>query len=85
MTEQDRKLAEKLFEEYIGEGQYGIDFEKKHIIEFAEAYHEARMKEVTDEDIELYARRHSLSEATKHGIIEGAKAFRDGKIKHKEE
>lgn len=54
------------------------------IIEAMQAYHEAKMKEVTDEDIELYARRNSLSEATKHGIIEGAKAFRDGKIKHKE-
>ncbi len=38
--------------------------------------------EVTDEDIELYARQNSLTKATEDGIIKGAKAHRDGEIKH---
>ena len=72
MTEQDRKLAKEILDKFNAMQDYG------------EAYHESKMKEITDEDIELYARRHSLSEATERGIIEGAKAFRDGLIKHKE-
>ena len=85
------KLAEEILEKNISMrglidfGNYscvGIPYEDA--LKAMQAYHEAANKQVTDEDIELYPRRNSLSEATKHGIIEGAKAFRDGKIKHKE-
>jgi hypothetical protein len=38
--------------------------------------------EITDEDIELYARENSLNKTTEDGIIKGAKAHRDGEIKH---
>jgi len=32
------KTAEQIYEEYIGDGQMGIDFEKRHIIEAMEVY-----------------------------------------------
>jgi len=61
------------------------------IIEAMQAYHEAKMKEVTDEDIERHVKQINRREALctvdyySTGFIEGAKAFRDGLIKHKEE
>lgn len=85
------KTKEEIYKAYIGDGQMGVDFEKKHIIEAMEAYHEAKMKEVTDEDIERQVKQINRREALctvdyySTGFIAGAKAMRDGKIKHKEE
>ena len=60
--------------------------EKDEIIELMQAYHEAKMKEVTDEDIEnwidkRFARvsRYGLGKSI--GAFIAAKAFRDGEIK----
>ena len=58
------------------------------IMDAMEAYHEAKMKEVTDKDIQKYAAfavqtsKGKLSPLIETGIIWGAKAMRDGKIKH---
>lgn len=63
--------------------------EKDEIIELMQSYHEARMKEVTDEDIEAWADGIADAGSLKDfergewlGIKEGAKAFRDGEIEH---
>lgn len=56
------------------------DVESNAIIEAMYDY--ATLKEITDEEIEIYARRNSLTKATEDGIIKGAKDFRDNKIKH---
>ena len=53
-----------------------------------QAYHEAKLKEITDEDIVDYSRRIvkssilCYSPLVETGIIIGAWAIRDGKIKH---
>ena len=51
--------------------------EKDEIIELMQAYHEAKMKEITDADIEAWVSKQFL-----HGesALKGAKAFRDGVI-----
>lgn len=49
MTENE--LKEKIFLQYIGEGTYGIDYEKKHIFEAFEAHHLARLEAITPEMI----------------------------------
>ena len=41
------KDIEQLYQEYIGNGQFGIDFEKKHILEFAEAFHKKKQGETS--------------------------------------
>lgn len=59
------------------------------MIEAMQAYHEAKLKEVTDEDIQNHFLKYAWA-INKHGEIapkihhhiEGAKAFRDGLIKH---
>jgi hypothetical protein len=59
--------------------------------EFAIDYHQAKMEKVTDEDIERQVKQINRREALctvdyySTGFIEGAKAMRDGLIKHKEE
>ena len=48
-----------------------------------QAYHEAKMKEVTDEDIEAYLDAHEVDDKILRGALRiGAKAMRDGVIKH---
>lgn len=32
------RSKEEIYEQYIGNGQYGIDFEKKHILEAMDEY-----------------------------------------------
>ena len=53
------------------------------------AYHKAKMKEVTDEDIEAFADKFARADSNKSfergewlGIKEGVRAMRDGEIKH---
>ena len=65
--------------------------EKDEIIELMQAYHEAKLKEVTDADIEHKADDVANCESSKEfergewlGFKEGARAFRDGLIKHKD-
>jgi len=66
------------------------------IMDAMQAYHEAKMKEVTDKDIEVWANSkekiiEEMPETLKLHItkkiecrIKGAKAMRDGEIKHNE-
>jgi hypothetical protein len=53
--------------------------------EYAEAWHSAKMKEVTDEDIKraagIYYQKAKYSDVDL-AFISGAKAMRDGEIKH---
>ena len=79
---------------------YAHKYNRADLFRFAEAYHEAKMKEVTDEDIMKWAialfeahmeledespisyshKRLCLYQA--QGYRAGARAMRDGKIKH---
>jgi len=102
MTEQERELAEAV--KYLNKAEGFIEYSlnddrvrigRQRLImlmkEFAIDYHQAKMKKVTDEDIERQVKQINRREALctvdyySTGFIEGAKAFRDGKIKHKEE
>ena len=65
--------------------EFGLrDYSKlQDLLRFAEAYHAAKMAEVTDEDIEEWAcKNKNISLSFSAGMSYGAKAFRDGKIKH---
>jgi hypothetical protein len=61
------------------------------MIEAMQAYHEATNKQITDKDIERQVKQINRREALctvdyySTGFVAGAKAMRDGKIKHKEE
>ncbi len=93
MTQRDELAEEILISKLLSiSGYQNIDDFKKEvdadteqwgvIVKAMQAYHEAKLSEITDEDIELYARENSLTKATEDGIIKGAKDFRDNKIKH---
>jgi hypothetical protein len=53
-------------------------------IEFAEAYHEAKLKEITDADIEAWAEKEFGDSMIipEQAAIAGAKAALNGEIKH---
>ena len=94
------KLAEEILVKYFE--PCGIDDNEREDLQLAitlnpsldriinamQAYHEARMKAVTDADIQKYAAsavqtsRGKLSPLIETGVIWGAKAMRDGEIKH---
>lgn len=90
LTEQDRKLAEEIYFDLCD--RFIDTISREQIVFMAmQAYHKAKLAEVTDEDIERQVKQINRREALctvdyySTGFIEGAKAFRDGKIKHKEE
>jgi len=87
------KLAEEILDnlELDGDWQIGDIYFKHEVIRAMQAYHEAKMKEVTDADIEHKADDVANCESSKEfergewlGFKEGARAFRDGLIKHKD-
>lgn len=86
-------MKDKLAEEILNKMVDGFVpyFSESEVIEAMQAYHQAKMKEVTDEDIERQIKQINRREALctvdyySTGFIAGAKAIRDGKIKHKEE
>lgn len=39
---------ESIYEQYIGNGTFGIDFEKKHILEAMDAYANHKIKELVE-------------------------------------
>jgi hypothetical protein len=86
-----RKLAEKLLKEFLLSDEIGDPEWRTTIFEMMEAYHEATNKQITDKDIERQVKQINRREALctvdyySTGFIAGAKAMRDGKIKHKEE
>lgn len=68
--------------------------EKDEIIELMQAYHESKMREVTDEDILNKIQSGIIPDFKGNllyqnrwleGYFEGAKAMRDGEIKHNRE
>ena len=91
------KLAEEILAKFIEKLDYTYRYktinERKNIINelryLMQAYHEAKMKEVTDGDIEAFASLQSYPESKKDferglwlGIKVGAKAMQNGEIKH---
>ena len=99
MTDKDKELLRKILDEYTSDMKGLLDFGNyafvgvpyENALKAMQAYHEAKMEKVTDEDIERQVKQINRREALctvdyySTGFIEGAKAFRDGKIKHKEE
>ena len=79
------KLAKKILDEYTSEMKGLLDFGNyafvgvpyENALKAMQAYHEAKMKEITDADIEAWVSKQFL-----HGesALKGAKAFRDGVI-----
>ena len=66
---------------------YAHKYNRTDLFRFAEAYYKSKMAEVTDEDIEKWAEKEDFgfsiaSLYRKEASIKGAKAFRDGEIKH---
>jgi len=92
----DRIIREKLIInkanlEYCAKNEVINGSLLQSIREAMQAYHEAKMKEVTDADIEHKADDVANRESSKEfergewlGFKEGARAFRDGLIKHKD-
>jgi hypothetical protein len=89
------KLAEEIIEKKLKGAVFygakdGIDG-RQLVINAMQAYHEATNKQITDKDIERQVKQINRREALctvdyySTGFIAGAKAMRDGKIKHKEE
>ena len=85
----DKELARKILNKRASDKINGL-YHYDSLFELMQAYHEAKMKEVTDEDIVDYSRRIvkssilCYSPLVETGIIIGAWAIRDGKIKHVE-
>ena len=84
-------MKDKLAEEILNKMVDGFVpyFSESEVIEAMQAYHEANLKEVTDEDIESFASLQSNPESKKDfdrglwlGIKVGAKAMQNGEIKH---
>lgn len=83
-------MTDKLAEEILDEAHkissaMPLSAVQKHFTYLAmQRYHQAKMKEVTDEDIEDYADKWFYANILEwEYFVEGAKAFRDGQIKHK--
>ena len=83
MTDRD-KLAEEILRNHVENN--GCDelciknsLWEQILIEAMQAYHNAKMKEITDEDIVKWAEPKSVFIGA---VVLGAKAFRDGEIKH---
>jgi hypothetical protein len=87
------KLAEEIIEKKLKGAVFygakdGIDG-RQLVINAMQAYHEAKLKEITDVDIEAWANGIANPESKKDfergewlGIKEGAKAVLSGEIKH---
>lgn len=85
------KLADRIAKEKLtkySDGHYTQFNGHENILmamaEAMQAYHEAKMKEVTDEDIDVHIIEHYVLKSVPFclGFTNGAKAFRDGEIKH---
>ena len=90
------KLAEEILDKIIQDHPMLMsinDCDRKIALETAEQYYEAKLKEITDADIEVWADRiahlkdNEIAEGIESkefnsGLVIGAKAMRDGKIKH---
>ena len=85
------KLAEKILENTTYGNMYEI-MEREELIKAMQAYHKDRVNRVTDEDIEKRATDHAtfigfdgkpnINIARQVSYMQGAKAMRDGEIKH---
>lgn len=84
MTDKDRKLAEKILEDGINDGRYATildtinpdmnSYYLRQIIEYAEAYHEAKLEEeLFNYSVwfqETAFKCHALDESIRHGVDE---------------
>ena len=80
------KLAEEIFNDQASFNKWLKELtesEVDHILSMMQAYHEAKMEEVTDADIVKYAFNcYPDSYNMRVACVNGARAFRDGEIKH---
>jgi hypothetical protein len=78
------KLAEEILKTSCAENRVFLTSNEWHtIIEAMQAYHEAKMKEVTDADIVKYAFNcYSDSYNMRVACVNGARDMRNGEIKH---
>ena len=89
MIPTDKKLAEEMIETFLFDEQFSFTMRYK-IEKMMVAFHRAKLAEITDEDIEkcledkenAFSNGQRYSELYKLFFTEGAKAFRDGEIKH---
>lgn len=83
MNKEEQILAKKIISNLIGDSYMPsqIVLSLNEIFLLMQEYHAAKIKEVTDEDIEVWANDSHISMCI--GALQlGAEAFRDGKIKH---
>ena len=74
------KLAEEILFRYRLKSS---GMTEKDMIKAMQAYHDAKIKEVTDADIEAYLDAHEVDDIILRKALRiGAKAMRDGEIKH---
>ena len=86
MTDRDRRIAEEIYYKLCQEKIMNWD-RKEIVVEAMQEYHEAKLKEATEEDIKMWSAKkvNEINEDLGYGdyLIIGAKAFRDGEIKIK--
>ena len=95
MENEDNKLAEEILAKFIEKLDYTYRYktinERKNIINelryLMQAYHEAKLKEVTDADFEEWASVQDFGYGAIYYIIKagakmGIKAMQNGEIKH---
>lgn len=76
------KIAEEIIKPFLFEWHFVTDIVyKDNAIEAMQSYHEAKLKEITDSDIEAWAKKKGMPEDY-HILIIGAKALLNGEIKH---
>lgn len=81
----DMKTAEEIYQEYVGDGQMGIDFEKRHIIEAMKTYAQQFQPSpilLTDEQIENEAEKYASSnefqyQQARHDFRNGLRRYRE--------
>ena len=88
----DKEIFDKRYEFYRNmENKPLIPLEARELIfavmqEYAEAYHESKMAEITDEDIEKWVddeiKKEPMLGYSRAMMIYSAKAFKNGEIKH---
>jgi hypothetical protein len=83
MTDKDKELARKILNKRASDTINGL-YHYDSLFELMQAYHEAKMKEVTDEDISKHRELTIGDEGNPYngGYFDGAKAMREGEIKH---
>lgn len=85
MNKKEQILAKKIISRLIGNEYMPAEMvlSLNEVYKLMEDYHEAKMKEITDADIEEWAfRNYPDSYNMRKSCKAGAKAMREGEIKH---